>query len=179
MTLFLLNLLLALLWGAVMGSFSGVTLLAGFVLGYLVLLLARPAFGPSAYYAGLWRGLSFVLFYLWELVLSSARVAYDVLTPTLRAKPGIFRLPLRANTDGEITLLANLISLTPGTLSLDVSADRRVLYVHAMYLQDGPDALRRELSDSMERRVLRVFDHEMPPVDADSDPTLATVRAEP
>jgi multicomponent Na+:H+ antiporter subunit E len=154
MKLFLLNLLLALLWGAVNGTFGAVTLAAGFVLGYLVLLLARPAFGPSAYYTGLWKGLAFVAFYVWELVLSSVRVAYDVLTPRLRAEPGIIALPLDARTDAEITTLANLISLTPGTLSLVVSPDRRTLYVHAMYLDDGPDAVRADLKDRMERRVL-------------------------
>lgn len=154
MKLFLLNLLLALLWGAVNGTFAVPVLVAGFALGYLVLLLARPAFGPSAYYTGLWKGLAFAAFYVWELVLSSVRVAYDVLTPRLRARPGIVAVPLDARTDTEITVLANLISLTPGTLSLVVSPDRRTLYVHAMYLDDGPDALRADLKGRMERRVL-------------------------
>ena len=154
MKLFLLNLLLALMWGAIMGSFAVPVLAAGFVLGYLVILLARPAFGASAYHTGLWKGVAFAAFYVWELVLSSVRVAYDVLTPRLRATPGIIRVPLDARTDAEITVLANLISLTPGTLSLVVSPDRRTLYVHAMYLDDGPDALRADLKDRMERRVL-------------------------
>ena len=168
MKLFLLNILLALLWGAVNGTFGAAPLLAGFVLGYLVLLLARPAFGPSAYYSGLWRGLGFVLFYVWELILSSVRVAFDVLTPKLRAVPGIIGVPIEARTDAEITVLANLISLTPGTLSLVVSPDRKTLYVHAMYLDDGPDAVRNDLKDDMERRVLRLFRLE----DADVAPAV-------
>jgi multicomponent Na+:H+ antiporter subunit E len=166
MKLFLLNILLALLWGAVSGTFDAATLVAGFVLGYVVLLLARPAFGPSRYYAGVWRGIAFAIYYVWELILSSVRVAYDVLTPRLRAEPGIVAVPLDARTDTEITVLANLISLTPGTLSLDVSEDRRTLYVHAMYLDDGPDALRADLKHRMERRVLALFrapDAEAPP----------------
>lgn len=157
MKLFLLNILLALLWSAISGTFSAATLVAGFALGYIVLVLARPAFGPSRYYAGLWRGLAFAVFYVWELVLSSFRVAHDVLTPHLHAEPGIIAVPLDARTDTEITVLANLISLTPGTLSLDVSADRRTLYVHAMYLDDGPDTLRDDLKEQMERRVLALF----------------------
>lgn len=48
-------------------------------------------------------------------------------------KPGVIALPLSARTEMEITLVANLISLTPGTLSLDVSDDRKVLYIHAMF----------------------------------------------
>ncbi|MEM0962958.1 MAG: Na+/H+ antiporter subunit E [Bacteroidota bacterium] len=157
MKLFLLNILLALLWGAVNASFAVPVLLSGFVLGYLVLLLARPAFGPSGYYTGLWKGVAFVAFYVWELVLSSVRVAFDVLTPRLRATPGIIAVPLDAETDTEITILANLISLTPGTLSLLVSPDRRTLYVHAMYLDEGPDALRADLKQQMERRVLELL----------------------
>jgi multicomponent Na+:H+ antiporter subunit E len=157
MKLFLLNLLLALMWGAVNGTFAAITLAAGFAMGYLVLLVARPALGPSGYYTGLWRGLAFAAYYVWELLLSSLRVAADVLTPRLRAQPGIIALPLEARTDAEVTVLANLISLTPGTLALDVAPDGRTLYIHAMYLDDGPDALRRDLKERMEERVLRLF----------------------
>lgn len=153
MNLFLLNIALALAWAAVNGTFSPVVLAAGFVLGYLVLLVARPALGPSAYYAGLWRALSFALFYLWELAASSARVAIDVLTPRLDVRPGVVRLPLQVRSNLEITMLANLISLTPGTLSLEVSEDNRFLYVHAMDVE-SPNDLRRELHENLESRVL-------------------------
>jgi multicomponent Na+:H+ antiporter subunit E len=156
MPLFLINLVLALAWTAIMGSFTPVTFLAGFVLGYGVLWLGRPALGPSAYYKGIWRGIAFVGFYLWELVVSSVRVAYDVVTPRHRMRPGVVAVPLVAHTDFEITVLANLVTLTPGTLSLDISADRQTLYVHAMYLDDGPDGVREEVQ-KLERRVLRVF----------------------
>lgn len=155
MKLFLLNLLLALLWAAINGDFAGETLVAGFVLGYLVLLAARPALGPSKYYTGLWRVIGFALFYVWELILSSLRVAYDVLTPTFHMNPGILAMPLDAKSDAEITTVANLISLTPGTLSLDLSPDRKMLYIHAMYVDDDdPNALRQSLKDEMESRVL-------------------------
>lgn len=155
MNLFFLNVALAATWGAVNGSFSPTVLGAGFVLGYLVLLVARPVLGPSAYYSGLWRALSFACFYLWELIISSVRVAIDVLNPRLDVRPGVVRLPLQVQSDTEVTMLANLISLTPGTLSLEVSADNRFLYVHAMDVDD-PDELRRDLHASLEARVLRL-----------------------
>ncbi len=157
MKLFLLNILLSLLWAAISGSFSAVTLGVGFVLGYLVVVAARPALGPSAYYTGLWRGLAFALFYVWELVVSSVRVAYDVLTPRFHMRPGVIGLPLEARTDLEITALANLISLTPGTLSLDVSPDRRTLYIHAMYIDEDTEQLCAALKNNIERRVLTLF----------------------
>ncbi len=162
MNLFLLNLLLALLWSAVNGELNPGVFTAGFVLGYLVLWAVRPVLGPSVYYTGLWRLAGFCIFYLAELVLSSLRVARDVLSPRLTMQPGIVALPLEAESDLEITVLANLISLTPGSLSLDVSEDRRTLYVHVMNIEDGNiDALRRELGYDFERRVLRLMRTEL------------------
>ena len=66
-------------------------------------------------------------------------------------------MPLDVKSDAGILLVANLIALTPGTLSLDLSRDRRTLYVHAMFIDD-PDALRRELKQGMERRVIEVVE---------------------
>jgi multicomponent Na+:H+ antiporter subunit E len=151
---FLFNVGLAGAWAALMGAFDAATLAAGFAVGYLVLWGVQPAFGPSPYVRGLWRTAAFVVVYLSDLVRSSVRVALDVCRPTLAVCPGVVGVPLRARSDAEITVLANLISLTPGTLSLDVSADRRVLYVHAMDLEAGPDALRRDIQAGLEDRVL-------------------------
>jgi len=77
-------------------------------------------------------------------------------TPQNKSKPGILAMPLEVESDIEIMLLANLISLTPGTLSLDVSEDRRHLYVHAMFVDDEA-ALVAELKTGMERRVLEAM----------------------
>ena len=71
-------------------------------------------------------------------------------------RPGVVAIPLDAETDAEITLLANLITLTPGTLSLDVSDDRRVLYIHAMYVDDVEE-LRRSIKDGFEKRVMELL----------------------
>lgn len=95
-------------------------------------------------------------FFLWEIIKSNLRVAYDVLTPGFRMRPGVIGIPLEARTDLEITLLANLITLTPGTLSLDVSSDRRTLYIHAMYADD-PEKVRKEIKAGFERRVLALL----------------------
>ena len=69
----------------------------------------------------------------------------------------IFPQKVEAKSDGEILLVANLISLTPGSLSLDVSPDRKTLYVHAMFVDD-PDAVRQELKHGLERRVMEALD---------------------
>ena len=102
------------------------------------------------------RLVRFALFYLQELFLANLRVAHDVLTPRHRMKPGIIAIPLDAKSDLEIISLANLITMTPGTLSLDVSTDRRVLYIHAMYIDDLEE-LRSKIKDGFETKVMEVF----------------------
>ena len=72
--------------------------------------------------------------------------------------PGVVAIPLDARTDAEIALLANLITLTPGSVTLDLSEDRRVLYVHAMYIDGGDvEAYVRSVKDGLERRVLELL----------------------
>jgi multicomponent Na+:H+ antiporter subunit E len=156
MRTFLFNVLLALAWAGLTASFSLLNLALGFVLGYAALLLVRGAVPSPGYFTKVGKVLSFVFFYLWELIQSNFRVAYDVITPTLHARPAVVAIPLDAETPAEITLLANLITMTPGTLSLDVSDDRKTLYVHAMYVDD-PEVLRRSIKNGLERRVLELM----------------------
>ena len=150
------NIALMLIWVALTGSFTAANLLLGFVLGYLVLGLAlrnRPEF--AKYLGKVPKFIGFIGFFFWELLLSNLKVAYDVLTPTHHMRPGVIAMPLDAKTDGEITIVANLISLTPGTLSLDVSSDRKVLYLHVMYLVDRAAAI--DSIKALEARVLEVL----------------------
>ena len=95
-------------------------------------------------------------FFLVELVMSSIRVAWDVVRPRSRARPGIVAVPLDATSDLQITVLANLISLTPGSLSLDVSDDRKTLYVHLMFV-GSVEAERDAIKQDFERRVMEAI----------------------
>jgi multicomponent Na+:H+ antiporter subunit E len=156
---FSLNVLLAVLWMAINGNFSVSSLLMGFAVGYVVLVFASPILGNARYLRKLWVVIFFILYFLWELFRSSLRVAADVLHPNYpeRVNPGIIAVPLDISSDVGVTMLANVISLTPGTLSLDVSDDKRVLYIHAMYVRD-PEAVRREIKEGLERRVIEVLE---------------------
>jgi multicomponent Na+:H+ antiporter subunit E len=156
MTYLLLNIGLALAWTALTGILNPTNLLMGFVFGYFTLFVVRRAMGPSSYFLKVRQVIGFILFFLWELLLANLRVAHDVLTPRFFMQPRIIALPLDARTNAEITALAYFISLTPGTLALDVSSDRRVLFIHAMYASDA-DALRREIKQGFERRLLEVM----------------------
>lgn len=156
MTPFVINLFLALTWAALFSKFTVPSLATGFAVGFLILWLLQPLFEQSHYCRKLIDLLSLALFFLWELLISSLRVAWDVITPPQKSRPGIIAVPLDAETDIEITILANLVSLTPGTLSLDLSSDHKTLFVHAMFVDD-PDQLRRDIKDGMERRVLKAL----------------------
>jgi multicomponent Na+:H+ antiporter subunit E len=89
-------------------------------------------------------------------MVANIRMAHSVITPSTTMRPGVIAIPLSAKTDAEITLLANLISLTPGTLSIDVSTDRKTLYIHAMFIDDV-DTMRYEIKTGFERRLLEVL----------------------
>lgn len=102
------------------------------------------------------RGLDLAAYFLREMILSNLRIAWDAVTPTHHMRPGILAVPLAASTDLEIWLLATLITLTPGSLSLAVSTDRATLFVHAMYVRD-PERIRREIKEGLERRLLAVL----------------------
>lgn len=102
------------------------------------------------------RAGSLALLFLWEVILANLRVTYDVLTPRHRMRPGVVAVPLEPQSDIGITLLANLMALTPGTLSLDVSSDRRVLFIHAMYIE-SVESVTRRVKDSFERRIVEVI----------------------
>ena len=101
------------------------------------------------------KWLSLLLLFVRELVLSALRVAWLALQPRLLIRPAIIAYPLTVTTDTQITLLANMITLTPGTLSLDVSDDRKWLYVHAIDIE-SKEALIGDIAAGFETRILRV-----------------------
>jgi multicomponent Na+:H+ antiporter subunit E len=157
MDLFVYNVLLSLLWALLTGNVSVGNLSLGFLLGYFALVLLYPSAGKkNSYFQKTMQVIRFSLFFTKELIVSSWRVAIDVVKPLPLMRPGVVGIPIDAETDLEITMLANMISLTPGTLSLDVSKDRKTLYIHAMYVLN-PDDLRREIKDGLERRLLELL----------------------
>ena len=98
-----------------------------------------------------------VLFYIRELIYANFRIAHDVLTPRLRMRLGIVAVPLDLKKDISFISLANLITMTPGTLSIDISTDRKVLYIHTLYMGD-PDEFRRKIKVEFESRIKEVFE---------------------
>ncbi len=146
----------ALVWLAVSGSFTLPNLLLGLAAGGLSLALVRGHVRPDGRRIRPLKLLSLLLLFFKELALSAFKVAVLVASPKMAVKPGIFAFPLTVDRDFEITLLANLITLTPGTLSVDVSEDRMVLYVHAIDCSD-PAGARRDIANGFERKIMEAF----------------------
>jgi multicomponent Na+:H+ antiporter subunit E len=101
--------------------------------------------------------IEFLLFYLKEILVSNIRVAYDVLTPEHKMKPGIIALDVMDMTDAQISMMANFITMTPGTLGLAVSENHQKLYIHVMYLDTAPEKVAAQLLNDYGKRVKRVI----------------------
>lgn len=135
---------------------GGFMILLVFFAWYVVFWLISYFYNKKAFYKTP-EIVLLVLFYLKELAMASIRVAYDVVTPKDHMKPAVIAIPLEAKTDLEITLLANFITLTPGTLSIDVSEDRKTLYIHEVYVRAGDkDKIVEEIKNGFERRILKI-----------------------
>ena len=172
MTTFLANILLALAWMALTGQFIPINFVVGFGLGYVILWLVHRTASSSIYatqasqeshvhdslkyFIKAPQVIRFIFYFIWELIKANLQVAYEIITPNYSMRPGVIAIPLDIKTDAEITLLANLITLTPGTLSLDVSDDQQTLYIHAMYVDDL-ETFRRSIKDGFEKRVQEIF----------------------
>jgi len=146
---------LALVWAMAIGPFTPTNFAIGFVIAYFTLRLCIPKEMRGSYYHKVGRTARFSFFVLVELVIANLKMAYYTMSPLRKLKPGVLAVPLEELSDTELTILANLITLTPGTLSLDVAADRSILFIHFMHVEN-PDEMRREIKDGFERRLLEV-----------------------
>lgn len=148
----LLNILLAIIWAAFQSSIGPGEVIFGFAVGFILLSLLSREYGRRVLALA-----GFILFLSWSIVKSSMQVAALILAPRPALDQGIIAIPLAAETDIEVATLATSITLTPGTLSVDVARNRhgeRVLYVHSLMLGD-PVRMRQELQEEFEARILR------------------------
>ena len=153
---FLTNIILTLIWVALTGSFSYVNLFMGFVISFFVLWIISMDSPDRRYFTIAFKIIGFFFYFLYEMLKANFQVAYEVMTSNLHMKPGIIRMELEARTDLEITLLASLISLTPGTLVLDVSDDKSVMYIHGMYLEDRAKFI-ESIKSGLEKPLLSIM----------------------
>jgi len=164
-------LLLAVLWVFVRGvPLSGVRLAEEGVIGLAVGL--PVAFGLRRFYAGTvtnrtLRAVPSVVLYLVtflrELVVANLQVARIVLSPSLPIQPAVVEVPLRVESDAAVTTIANSITLTPGTLTMDYDTETNTLYVHSIAVDDPESVI--EPIRTWEDYALAVFDERLEPGD--------------
>jgi multicomponent Na+:H+ antiporter subunit E len=148
----LLNIMLAIFWAAFQSDVGPGEVLFGFVVSFIVLSLLSREYGRRVLAV-----INFNIFLLWSIFTSSLQVAALILAPRPALDQGIVAIPLDAKSNLEVTTLATAITLTPGTLSVDVARNQqgeRVLYVHCLTLGD-PARMRKEIKEEFEQRILR------------------------
>jgi multicomponent Na+:H+ antiporter subunit E len=102
----------------------------------------------------LWYAIRYGFIFLKALTMSTIDVTKAVLRPELDFRPGFLAVDMKCETDLEITLLANSITLTPGTISVHVEPEERKIIIHALNVGDDPDAVRRDVQQTLEANIL-------------------------
>lgn len=154
----LLTLLLALVWCLLVNEIKLGTVVFGLIAG-LAIPIATAAYWPDRPpVAKPWRMISYLAIVIWDILLANIAVAMIVLFKSNKAmQPNWVVIPLDLRTPEAITMLAGTITLTPGTVSADLSEDGRALLVHALDAAD-PDAVRDEIKQRYERRLKEIFE---------------------
>lgn len=150
-----LNVVLAFIWMFLRNEYSGAAFIVGYFLGLGILLGFRRFFRGRFYLLRVLAVVTLIFIFLRELILSNIAILKVVLKPKLDIKPGIFALETELEKDWEITILANLITLTPGTLVVDVSPDNKILYIHAMDIADKEEAI-QDIKGTFEKAIMEV-----------------------
>ncbi|PSL45064.1 multisubunit sodium/proton antiporter MrpE subunit [Salsuginibacillus halophilus] len=151
----LLNLLIAVVWMALQNSYTPVDFLFGYVVGIFVLLILRTVLRFDFYMRRVYAVFKLFLLFSKELIMANIDMIRIVLSPKLTNKPGIVAVPTRLSSDWEVTLLASLISLTPGTLSMDFSEDGRTIYIHNIDVPNREEMI-KDIQDKFEKAILEV-----------------------
>ncbi|CQR47931.1 Na(+)/H(+) antiporter subunit E [Paraliobacillus sp. PM-2] len=153
----LLNLSLALIWMLLSSDFSFSTFFVGYVIGLAFLYLFRSFLHFNLYFTKIIAFAKLVLVFIKEMILANINVAKIVLSPKIKAKPGIIAYPTELSSDLEVTLLASLITLTPGTLVMSFSDDQKTLYVHTLDI-DSKEEVIRSIKLTFEKGIMEVTD---------------------
>lgn len=151
----LFNLIIAVVWTFLQNEWSMLQFGIGYLLGMGMIGLFRRFWPQDFYMKKVWSIFKLLVLFNKELLLSSLSVLKHILKPKLAMRPGIVAFHTELKSNWEITILSCLICLTPGTLTLDVSRNNRILYIHAMDIEDA-EALSKQIKDTFEKAIMEV-----------------------
>ncbi|WP_292751458.1 Na+/H+ antiporter subunit E [Methylophaga sp. UBA4204] len=151
-----LTLILGGIWLLLNNTISPGHIVLGAVLAILIPWLTSSYWPEKISIRHPWMLLLYVLRVLYEILVANAVVAKLILGPQKNLKPGFLHYELKLTSSVGIGLLANTISLTPGTVSCDLSKDRRYLLIHALHIDDV-EAIKTDIHRKFEKPLLEIF----------------------
>ncbi len=154
---FSLNLLLSLVWVALTGHLNYYNFLFGFIMGFFILWMLTRASGAKEkdYFYRVPKIILFFLHFFVDMIRANLEVAKEIITPELNMTPGVIAYEHSLKTDFEITMLTNLIALTPGTMVLKISEDKKTLYIHGLYLKDREKFVQK-IKNDLEKKLIEI-----------------------
>jgi len=153
----LLTLTLTVVWVMLINAVSAGTVVFGLILGIVIPLITAPYWPNRPRLSAGLHVAEYALVVLWDIVMANIQVAAIILfRPKARIRTHWVTVPLELTSPEAITVLAGTITMTPGTVSSDISADGRALLVHCLDTAD-PEATAREIKHRYERRLREIF----------------------
>lgn len=144
------------LWAMLNNSFGLGTLLFGLFVGWLIPIVFNPILLERR---GPWHPLKLaklLTIVSWEIITSNFHVARLNLGPVSKLRPAFLEVPVDLTDDVAISILVSIVSMTPGTISADLSEDKKTLLVHGLDIED-PDAVAKDIKERWEARLKEVY----------------------
>ncbi len=148
---------ITLVWLALWGDLSAANVLGGVLVSALVLSVARLPARMTSHRIAVLPALRYAARFVRDLCVATAEVARQVFWPIARLRPAVLAVPMRSPDPGLLALVANTITLTPGTLTLEADAERPMLWVHLLHLEEGGEAKVVEQARALEQLGARVL----------------------
>ena len=152
---FLINVLVGILWMFFSGGYNHEYFFVGFFWGLVVIFIFRKQLGGHIYFVYAYKWLKLIIMFLWELLKADWNVLKMMYKRNLDVSPVIFKYPLEVTKPWQITLLANMITLTPGTLTVNVGHDNKVLFIHCLDTDNIAGEI-EGIKNSFEKAILEV-----------------------
>lgn len=153
----LLNIMIAFLWMLLIDEdkLRFPTFFAGYLVGLGIIFLTHRFFGTQFYLRRLYACFKLLFIFNWELIQSSGIVLKQILSPELKIQPGIFRYETVLRSDLEITMISLLLTLTPGSVVMEVIPEESVLFIHAMDVENERGVIISQLKN-FEKAIMEV-----------------------
>ncbi|MBQ3198779.1 MAG: Na+/H+ antiporter subunit E [Firmicutes bacterium] len=153
-----LSTVLALVWVGLTGDVSLPAFVKGLILGVIIIHIfgKRTLKVLDLNIRHYWPLVQLVFIFMYELLVANLTVLVKVFSPRLNIKPGIIKVPIEVEGPFWITTLANMITLTPGTLTVEVSPDNKFFYVHCLNI-DNEESIVSDIKDTFEKKIQEVY----------------------